>query len=113
MTGGRFGNQIYSGDSSNRVVNEFYFPPDKVKSLHKYGQGYFIYKGDNTQKCVNLGCFDGLPEILYNKKDKPNKREGLNLFDRYFVAANKETIKVNNKVKKVENTEKLFSWDSE
>ena len=33
MTGGRFGNQIYTGETSNRVVNEFYFPPDRIKNL--------------------------------------------------------------------------------
>ncbi len=112
MTGGRFGNQIYSGDSSNRIVNEFYFPPDKVKRLHKYGQGYFVYRGDNNQKCVNLGCFEGLSEIPYNKKDKPNKREGLNLFDRYFVVSNKEIAKVSNNAKLAQNVNDPLNWDS-
>ena len=85
MTGGRLGNQIHSGESSNRVVNEFYVPPDKVKNLHKYGQGYFIYRGDNSQKCVNFGCFADAPEVLYKRKLKMNKREGLGLFEKYYV----------------------------
>lgn len=112
MTGGRFGNQIYTGESSNKVVNEFYFPPDKVKNLNKYGQGYFVYRGDNSQKCVNLACFKSLPEIIYNKKTKSVKREGLNLFERYYVAAsNKEKVPPIG-VKLAQSVSDPLSWDS-
>ncbi len=85
MSGGRFGNQIHSGESSNRMVNEFYFPPDKVKNLHKFGQGYFVYRGDRTQKCVNFGCFGEMPERTYSQKSKKDKREGLRLFSKYYI----------------------------
>ncbi len=81
--GGRFGNQIHIGESSNRLVNEFNFSPDKIKSLHKYGQGYFVYKGDNTQECVNFGHFRELQKSPYKKKSKPEKQEGINLFEKY------------------------------
>ncbi|MBF0490201.1 MAG: TraM recognition domain-containing protein [Candidatus Omnitrophica bacterium] len=91
MTGGRFGNQIYSGESSNRIVNEFHFPPDKVKNLHKYGQGYFIYRGDNSQKCVNLGCFADIPQEPYSRKVKKNKKEGLKLFEKYYLTNNEDS----------------------
>ena len=85
MTAGKFGNQIYSGESSNRVVNEFHFPPDKIKNLHKFGQGYFIYRGDNSQKCVNLGHFVDMPELQYKRKEKKSKRGGLRLFEKYYL----------------------------
>ncbi len=92
MTGGKFGNQIYSGESSNRVVNEFHFPPDKIKRLNKLGQGYFIYRGENTQKCVNFGRFENLPELQYKRKFKKNKREGLRLFEKYYLNSTKPKI---------------------
>ena len=79
MTGGKFGNQIHSGESSNKVVNEFNFPPDKIKKLNKLGQGYYIYRGENTQKCVNFGRFENLPELEYKRKVKKNKREGITI----------------------------------
>jgi hypothetical protein len=85
MTGGRFGNQIYTGETSNRIVNEFYFPPDRIKNLHKCGQGYFIYRGTNSQQCVNLGYFPDLVEALYERKIKRDKKQGLELFDKYYV----------------------------
>ncbi len=85
MTGGRFGNQIHSGESSNKIVNEFNFPPDRVKNLHKYGQGYFVYRGDNSQKCVNFGCFANMSEMPYERKTKKNKKEGLKLFEKYYM----------------------------
>ena len=85
MSGGNFGNQIHSGESSNRMVNEFYFPPDKVKNLHKFGQGYFVYRGDRTQRCVNLGCFGDMPDRTYSQKSKKDKREGLRLFAKYYI----------------------------
>ncbi|MDE2009883.1 MAG: TraM recognition domain-containing protein [Candidatus Omnitrophica bacterium] len=85
MTGGRFGNQIYTGESSNKVVNEFYFPPDRIKNLHKRGQGYFIYRGTNSQQCVNLGYFFDLKEEPYKRKIKLNKREGIGLFEKYYI----------------------------
>ena len=94
MSGGRFGNQIHSGDSSNRMVNEFLFPPDRVKNLHKYGQGYFIYRGDNTQRCVNLGCFNDIPHKTYGVKRKANKREGLQLFEKHYLQAGVESATV-------------------
>ncbi|MBF0490433.1 MAG: TraM recognition domain-containing protein [Candidatus Omnitrophica bacterium] len=84
MKGGKFGNQIHSGESSNRIVNEFYFPPDKVKSLHKFGQGYFIYRGDNSQVCVNLGCFNNIHELPYQKTVQKDKKDGLNLYKRAY-----------------------------
>ncbi|MCR4336754.1 MAG: TraM recognition domain-containing protein, partial [Candidatus Omnitrophica bacterium] len=85
MSGGRFGNQIHSGDSSNKMVNEFYFAPDKVKNLHKFGQGYFIYRGDNSQRCVNLGCFKDVKELPYQKKIKKDRQEGLRLFEQFYI----------------------------
>ena len=88
MTGGRFNNQIYTGESSNRIVNEFYFPPDKIKNLHEYGQAYFIQRGKNTPVCVNLGYFEHMPELAYEKKVRNNKKEGLKLFEKYYIAAN-------------------------
>ena len=92
MTGGRFGNQIYSGESSNKVVNEFHFPPDKIKRLNKLGQGYFIYRGENSQKCVNFGRFENLPELQYKRKSKKNKREGLLLFEKYYLNSSKPKV---------------------
>ncbi len=92
MTGGKFGNQIYSGESSNKVVNEFHFPPDKIKKLNKLGQGYFIYRGDNSQKCVNFGYFANMPEMQYTRKVKKNKREGLDLFKKYYLNASKPKV---------------------
>jgi hypothetical protein len=91
MTGGAWGNQIHSGETSNKTVNEFHFPPDKVKNLHKYGQGYFIYRGDNSQVCVNFGQFVNLPQRPYAKKAKHNKREGLRLFERYYLRQDTES----------------------
>ncbi len=85
MVGGKFGNQVHVGDSSNKIVNEFHFPPDKVKRLHKYGQGYYIYRGENVEKCVNFGCFDKITEKAYVKKTKPNKQRGLRLFEEYYL----------------------------
>jgi len=84
-TAGRFGNQIYTGESSSRVINEFNFHPDKIKNLHKYGQGYFIYRGENNPKCVNFGLFRDMPEVPYQKKTKKDKKEGLGLFEKYYV----------------------------
>jgi hypothetical protein len=85
MAGGRFGNQVHMGDSSNKIVNEFHFPPDKVKKLHKFGQGYYIYRGENFEKCVNFGVFDKITEKPYIKKIKPNKQRGLRLFEEYYL----------------------------
>jgi hypothetical protein len=85
MTGGRFGNQIFTGESSNRVVNEFYFPPDKIKNLNEQWQGYYIHRAKNAQACVNLGHFKNLPEMSYDKKARNNKKEGLKLFETYYV----------------------------
>jgi len=101
MSGGNFGNQIHSGESSNRMVNEFYFPPDKIKNLHKFGQGYFVYRGDSSQKCVNLGCFGEKPDRSYIQKTKKDKREGLRLFAKYYTQQSEEqpSKKINKTVK--------------
>ena len=93
MSGGSFGNQIHSGNSSNRVVNEFYFPPDKVKNLHRFGQGYFIYRGDNSQKCVNFGCFKDIKELTYQQKRKKSKKVGLQLFKQFYQYSNAPILK--------------------
>ncbi|MBP9853515.1 MAG: TraM recognition domain-containing protein, partial [Candidatus Omnitrophica bacterium] len=93
MVGGKFGNQIHNGESSNRMVNEFHFPPDKVKRLHKYGQGYFVYRGDNSHKCVNFGRFQNIKEIPYIKKIKKNKKGGLRLFEKYYLESPQVKIK--------------------
>lgn len=85
MTAGYYGNQIHTGETSNKTVQEFYFSPDKVKNLHKHGQGYLIYKGDNSQQCVNFGQFGGIKEKPYIKPVRKNKREGLKLFERYYL----------------------------
>ncbi|MCB9747932.1 MAG: type IV secretory system conjugative DNA transfer family protein [Candidatus Omnitrophica bacterium] len=85
MTAGAWGNQMHSGESSNKTVQEFYFSPDKIKSLHKYGQGYFIYRGDNTQTCVNFGQFQDI-EVSYEKRCKKSKTEGLKLFEQYYLS---------------------------
>ncbi|MBI3601520.1 MAG: TraM recognition domain-containing protein [Candidatus Omnitrophica bacterium] len=90
MTGGRFGNQIYTGESSDRMVNEFYFPPDKIKNLREQWQGYFIHRGKNSQVCVNFGHFKDLPEMAYNKRARDNKKEGLRLFETYYVQLDEE-----------------------
>ena len=66
------------------MVNEFYFPPDKIKNLYKFGQGYLVYRGDNSHTCVNLGCFKDIKQLPYQKIEKKNKQEGLNLYQRYF-----------------------------
>ncbi len=96
MSGGSFGNQIHSGNSSNRIVNEFYFPPDKVKNLHRFGQGYFIYKGENTHKCVNFGCFESINELPYKQKIKKHKKLGLSLFEIFYIQDNAQELIVNN-----------------
>ena len=85
MTGGKYGNQIHIGDSSNRVVNEFHFPPDKVKNLYKVGQGYFICRTDNSYKCVNFGRFENITSKPYEKKSKREKVRGLRLFEKYYL----------------------------
>jgi len=89
-TGGRFGNQIYTGESSSRMVNVFNFHPDKIKNLNKHGQAYFIYRGDNSQKCVNFGQFNNLTLILYEKKAKKNKKEGLGSFEKNYIKNNRK-----------------------
>ncbi len=99
MTGGRFGNQIHNGETSNKIVNEFHFAPDKIKNLHKFGQGYFVYRGDNTQRCVNLGCFPSIKGREYVKNIKPNKRQGLRLFEEYYLNCFKETKHLKNKTR--------------
>ncbi|MBF0489364.1 MAG: TraM recognition domain-containing protein [Candidatus Omnitrophica bacterium] len=106
MTGGKFGNQIHSGESSNRVVNEFYFPPDKIKSLHKFGQGYFIYRGDNSQVCVNLGCFNNIHELPYQKTAKKDKKDGLNLYKRAYQAT-EPPKPIDNKLKRKKKPNKI------
>ncbi len=95
MTGGKFGNQIHSGESSNRIINEFQFPPDKIKNLHTYGQGYFIYRGNNTQKCVNFGCFSKMSGMPYNPKVKTDKKEGQGLFKKYYIEGDKDKPSIN------------------
>ena len=105
MTGGRFGNQIHVGESSNRIVNEFHFSPDKVKDLHKFGQGYFVYRGDKTQVCVNFGCFQD-EQRPYQRKAKSEKSQGLELFDKYFVSPSKPARK--RAIKKKEEEELIF-----
>jgi hypothetical protein len=85
MTGGRFGNQLYTGESSNRMVNAFNFPPDKIKNLYKYGQAYYIYKGENSHVCVNFGIFNDVKEIPYQKVCKKDKKEGLRLFEQFYL----------------------------
>ena len=108
MTPGTYGNQIHTGESSNKTVQEFYFSPDKVKNLHKYGQGYFIYKGDNTQECVNFGQFKDISGLPYEKKSKKSKVCGLRLFERYYLTDEEEkTVS-----KKVKSTKKgLIEFD--
>lgn len=108
MSGGNFGNQIHSGESSNRMVNEFYFPPDKIKNLHKFGQGYFVYRGDSSQKCVNLGCFGEKPDRSYIQKTKKDKREGLRLFAKYYTQQSEEPP--SKKVNKPVNVSKGIEW---
>lgn len=95
MVGGKFGNQIHNGESSNRMVNEFHFPPDKIKNLHKYGQGYLVYRGNNSFQCVNFGQFNAIKEKMYMKRTKHNKKRGLNLFEQYYL--NDSKIKINKK----------------
>lgn len=92
MVGGNYGNQVHLGETSNKMVNEFYFPPDKIKHLHKYGQGYFIYRGDNSHTCVNFSQFTNIKEIPYCKKSKTNKKEGLRLFENYYLKSGVENL---------------------
>ena len=91
MKAGFWGNQIHSGESSNKVVQEFYFSPDQVKSLYKYGQGYFVYRGDSQQKCVNFGQFRSVESKEYQKLIKPNKTCGLDLFEKYYLTVSQST----------------------
>ena len=56
-----------------------------IKSLHKRGQGYFIYRGANSQQCVNLGYFPDLEEVPYKRKIKENKKQGIGLFEKYYI----------------------------
>ncbi|MCA9407390.1 MAG: TraM recognition domain-containing protein, partial [Candidatus Omnitrophica bacterium] len=105
MIGGRFGNQIHNGESSNRMVNEFHFPPDKIKSLHKHGQGYFVYRGNNTHQCVNFGRFQKFKEIPYTRNVKKNKKVGLNLFKKYYL----ESPNVRVKEKQIVQNNSAFS----
>lgn len=93
MVGGNFGNQIHNGESSNRLVNEFHFPPDRIKNLYKHGQGYFVYRGSNSHQCVNLGRFQKIQELPYVKKEKKNKKCGLRLFEKYYLESPKVRIK--------------------
>ena len=95
-TAGRFGNQIYTGESSSKIINEFNFHPDKIKNLHKYGQGYFIYRGENSPKCVNFGLFRDMPEVPYEKRAKKGKKEGLGLFEKYYIRQGHEKRLTNN-----------------
>ncbi|MBU1862489.1 MAG: type IV secretion system DNA-binding domain-containing protein [Candidatus Omnitrophica bacterium] len=86
MEGGKFGTQLHIGETSNRIVNEFNFHPDRIKNLHHVGQGYYIYRGDiNKTCCVNFGYFKNIESVPYTKKDKPHKQEGLRLFEDYYL----------------------------
>ncbi|HOY09008.1 MAG TPA: TraM recognition domain-containing protein [Candidatus Omnitrophota bacterium] len=85
MTGGQYGNQIHVGESSNKIVNEFHFPPDKIKNLHRFGQGYLISRADNQHRCVNFGRFEEKPHAVYQKRAKAKKKEGLRLFEKYYL----------------------------
>ena len=112
MTGGRFGNQIYTGESSNRTVNEFYFPPDKIKSLNEQWQGYFIHRGKNSHTCVNLGHFKDLPEMAYDKKIRSNKKEGLRLFETYYVQLDEEEPSEDQSLNNRISNSKNVSWSN-
>ncbi len=83
--GGQFGNQIYNGESSNKMVNKFHFKPDRIKNLHEYGQGYYLYKGTNENVCVNFGRFNEIKQKPYQKKTKEEKKGGAQLFEKYYV----------------------------
>ncbi len=110
MTGGRFNNQIYTGESSNRIVNEFYFPPDKIKNLHEQGQAYFIHRGKNTHQCVNLGYFEHMPQKTYDKRVRNNKKEGLKLFETYYVQLDDEE-QYEKSINEEASKSKDVSWD--
>ena len=99
MIGGKYGNQIHVGESSNKIVNEFHFPPDKIKNLYRFGQGYLISRADNQHRCVNFGRFTEKPHATYQKRIKKDKKEGLRLFEKYYLVLEKETI-VESKLKK-------------
>ena len=63
----------------------FIFHRIGLRILHKCGQGYFIYRGTNSQQCVNLGYFPDLVEVPYKRKIKRDKKQGLELFDKYYI----------------------------
>ena len=110
MTGGRFNNQIYTGESSNRIVNEFHFPPDKIKNLHEYGQAYFIQRAKNNPVCVNLGCFKDMSQKTYEKIIRNNKKEGLKLFETYYVHLKDEELLENSINEEDVKKPKDVSW---
>ncbi len=112
MKGGRFGNQIHSGESSNKIVNEFYFPPDRIKNLHPFGQGYLVYHGDNSHTCVNLGCFNNTEELPYEKTIKNHKQEGLNLYRKTYCNA-QGYIPLRNGLKKKKKSSGVNRLDGE
>ncbi|OGX27056.1 MAG: hypothetical protein A2Y03_00630 [Omnitrophica WOR_2 bacterium GWF2_38_59] len=85
MAGGKYGNQMHLGDTSNKIVNEFHFSPDKIKNLYKVGQGYFISRTDNAHTCVNFGRFENIESKPYAKKSKEGKKQGLRLFEKYYL----------------------------
>ncbi|MCK5580751.1 MAG: TraM recognition domain-containing protein [Candidatus Omnitrophica bacterium] len=101
MAGGKYGNQIHIGDSSNRIVNEFHFSPDKIKNLYRVGQGYFICRTDNSHKCVNFGRFENIKGKPYEKKSKKSKTRGLRLFERYYLT-DQQAVKPTIEAKKTE-----------
>jgi type IV secretory pathway TraG/TraD family ATPase VirD4 len=107
--GGRFGNQVYSGDSSNKLVNKFHFEPDRIKNLHEYGQGYYLYKGTNSNVCVNFGMFDNIPKKGYEKKTKANKNQGLMLFEKYYI--NSDPVRREKVVKRKGPEKQLLEFD--
>lgn len=103
-TGGKFGNLLSMGETSNRRVKEFYFHPDRIKTLHKYGQGYFIYRGDNSRKCVNFVFFEDIKGESYKKKVKSDKKEGLRIFEEYYYYGQTENLMKEDNIGKGVNT---------
>ncbi|MCP4653460.1 MAG: type IV secretion system DNA-binding domain-containing protein [Candidatus Omnitrophica bacterium] len=93
---GKFGNAVSTGETSNRRVKEFYFHPDRVKHLNSPGQGWFIYRGNNSKSCVNFGYFQNVKGGEYKKKEKTNRKKGLRIFEEYYMKKNSQEKVINN-----------------
>lgn len=84
MGAGLFGVQKSIGEVSYRPTNEFHFPPDRIRKLHPYGQGYYINSANDSYTCINLGRFNEIEPLPYTKRTKLDKKSGMGLFEKYY-----------------------------